>query len=225
MGDLRTSAIWIQEGTVFGFFQTFNPGPTHLIDMRESESEFRKQLRAVLDLRAAMDRAVANEDPASRSRQLAALFRSGNRIARPSALQKLERGGDAEKLALVDLLSDDSLLDWHQEIVAALIGMRVIEAPFAELILNETAYWSATCPAMKPGWWNDMRWPEVNKARSHYTRAYALLKAVRELNLTAALPEANDLMNRFTAVWATCPSPDPRRESNQITDELKHLQK
>src|SRR5689334_16176334 len=31
MGDLQTSAIWIQDGRVYGFFQTMNPGPTHLV--------------------------------------------------------------------------------------------------------------------------------------------------------------------------------------------------
>ena len=72
-----------------------NPGPTHLEPAGVSEAELRRQIDAVLQLRAAMDRAVATTDPVERSGRFATLFRSGNTIARHSALQKLERNDEA----------------------------------------------------------------------------------------------------------------------------------
>jgi len=93
IGDLRTSAVWIQDGVTYGFLQTMNPGPTHLTALLVSEAELRKSIQSVLRLRDAMDRAVANPDPVLRGRQLAALARSGNEFARMSAFQKLELGG------------------------------------------------------------------------------------------------------------------------------------
>ena len=217
MGDLRTSAIWIQDGVTYGFYQTMNPGPTHLEPTRVSEAELRRQIDAVLELRGAMDRAVATTGPVERSERLAALFRSGNTFARNSALQKLEHGGTAETAALLDLLADQSLLGWHQDILGVLAARRVADARFIGFLSEETAYWSATCRTLSPGWWSNIRWPDVQTPRNHYTRSYALLKAIEESNMTAALPAVKD----FAAGFAACPPLDQREETNQIQDELK----
>lgn len=218
MGDLQTSAIWIQDGSLYGFLQTMNPGPTHLVMMQESEVELRKQIQAVIQLRDAMDRAVVTSDPVERSRQLTALFRSGNVFARASSLQKLERGGEAGTAALLDLLTDQSLLGWHQDILGALVEQHVSDDRFGKFLSEETDYWSTACRTLRPGWWNDMtRWPEVEILRNHYTRSYALLRAIYELNLTAALP----VVKEFDAVWAACPPLEPLEKTNQIKDELK----
>ena len=217
VGDLRTSAIWIQDGSLYGFFQTINPGPTHLVIMPESEAELRKQIHAVMQLRDAMDRAIATTDPVERSRQLAALFHSESGFARASALQKLERGGEAGTSALLDLLTDQSLLGWHQDIIGALIEKRVSDARFGKFLSEETEYWSTACRTLRPGWWNNMTWPEVQIPRNHYTRSYSLLRAIYELNQTAALPVVKD----FEAAWAKCPPPETREETNQVKDELR----
>ena len=218
MGDLQTSAIWIQDGRLYEFLQTMNPGPTHLVMMQKSEEELRKQIQAVMQLRDAMDRAVATSDAVERSRQLAALFRSGNVFARASSLQKLERGGEAGTAALLDLLTDQSLLGWHQDILGALVEQHVSDDRFGKFLSEETDYWSTACRTLRPGWWNDMtRWPEVEVPRNHYTRSYALLRAIYELNLTAALP----VVKEFDAVWAACPPLEPLEKTNQIKDELK----
>jgi len=218
MGDLQTSAIWIQDGSLYGFFQTMNPGPTHLVRMQESEVELRKQIQAVMQLRDAMDRAVVTSDPVERSRQLTALFRSGNVFARASSLQKLERGGEAGTAALLDLLTDRSLLGWHQDILGALVEQHVSDDRFGKFLSEETDYWSTACRTLRPGWWNDMtRWPEVEIPRNHYTRSYALLRSIYELNLTAALP----VVKEFDAVWAACPPLEPGEKTNQVKDELK----
>lgn len=218
MGDLQTSAIWIQDGSLYGFFQTINPGPTRLVRMQESEADLRKQIQAVMQLRDAMDRAVVTADPVDRSRRLTALFRSGNVFARASSLQKLERGGEAGTAALLDLLTDQSLLGWHQDILGALVEHRVSDDRFGKFLSEETDYWSTACRMLRPGWWNDMtRWPEVEIPRNHYTRSYALLRAIYRLNLTSALP----VVKEFDAVWAACPPLEPGEKTNQVKDELK----
>ena len=129
-----------------------------------------------------------------------------------SALQKLERGDTAESNVLLDLLSDPSLLGRHQEIVHALTGKTLAEVRFGEFLAEETTYWAQACRSLKTGWWNDMRYPDVELARSHYTRAYALLEAIHESNISAAMPSVRD----FAAVWSRCPSLEAREETNQI---------
>jgi hypothetical protein len=218
MGDLQTSAIWIQDGSLYGFLQTMNPGPTHLVMMQESEAQLRKQIQAVMQLRDAMDRAVVTSDPVERSRQLTALFRSGNVFARASSLQKLARGGEAGTAALLELLTDQSLLGWHQDILGALVEQHVLDDRFGKFLSEEADYWSTACRMLRPGWWTDMtRWPEVEIPRHHYTRSYALLRAIYALNVTAALP----VLKEFDAVWAACPPLEPLEKTNQVKDELK----
>jgi hypothetical protein len=87
-----------------------NPGPTRLAKLLMFQAELRKSIQSVLQLRSAMDRAVANPDPVERGGEFSALVRSGNVFARMSALQKLERGGASETNVLIDLLSDQSLV-------------------------------------------------------------------------------------------------------------------
>jgi hypothetical protein len=219
MGDLRTSAVWIQDGVTYGFLQTINPGPTHLTMLRMSEAELRRSIQSVLLLRGAMDQAVANANPVERSRQLAALVRSRNEIARMSAMEKLKRGGAAEANVLLDLLSDQNLLGWHQDFVGALVGMRVANVRFAQLLSEETTYWSKACRTLNPGWWNGASYSDVETTRNHYTRAYALLEAIHELSLSEATPAARD----FAAVWSTCPPLEEREKTNQISEALKSL--
>jgi hypothetical protein len=212
-GDLRSCAVSIQDGVTYGFRNAIMPGPTQLSILRMSETELRNSIRSVLQLRDVMDRAVANTDSVGRSLQLAALVRSGNSIARMSALRKLDGGGAAETNVLLDLLSDQSLLGWHQDIIGELAGNPVAENRFAGFLSEETAYWSRTCRGLKPGWWGITGSPEIEMAKSHYTRAYALLEAIRKSNIPPAMPVVQD----FAAVWRAC----PREKTDQIAETLK----
>ena len=184
-----------------------------------SETELRVLIQDVLRIRAAMDLAVANPDPVVRSRQLAALVRSGNGFARLSAIQKLEGGGAPETNVLFGLLSDRSLLGWHPDMIGALVRKHAADVRFAGFLAEETAYWSRSCRIFKPGWWNTVPDPDAEGARNHYTRAYALLEAIRDLNLSEAAPAVRD----FAAVWSKCPPLEKHEKTNQITEVLKSL--
>jgi hypothetical protein len=222
-GGLLTSAVWIQDGELFAYLQTGNPGPTHLVAYKESEEEVRSQVSAVLRLRAAMDRAAAISDPVERSRRLVGLVRSGSlpgaRFARASALQKLAAGGEVEADALLGLLSDESLLGWHQEIIQALAGKPVAEFQFNNFLMEETTFWSKACTTLGSGWWNNTSNPEVELLRDHFTRALSLLKAVGMRKLSGPIPE----IRRFAGVWSQCSAAGGRDEKDQIAEDLNLL--
>jgi hypothetical protein len=200
----------------------FNRGVASiLVGYEESEDAVRSQVSAILRLRAATDRTAAISDPVERSRQLAALVRSGNEpggtFARASALRKLAEGrAQAEVNALLDLLSDESLLGWHQDVVQALAGKPVADFQFDKLLKEETKYWSKACRTLKSSWWNDMSNPEVELSRTHYTRARALLEAIRTRKLSEPIPEIRE----FAVIWSGCSAPGNRGEKDQIADEL-----
>ena len=222
-GDFLTSAIWIQDGKLYDYVQTMNPGPTHLVVYRESEASVRNQIAAILKLRAAIDRATLTSDPVERSRQLVALVRSGNvaggTFARLSGLRKLAAGGESETNALLGLLSDESLLGWHQDIIQALVGKPMAESRFGEFLSQETEYWSNTCGPLKPGWWNEINNPSNELWRNHYTRAYALLEAIQAQKLS----EPTLQIRRFAVVWSRCPALEGRGEKDQMAEQLNLL--
>ena len=202
-----------------GFDNSVRGSGSNLTMLRMSETELRRSIQSVLLLRGAMDQAVANAGPVERSRQLAVLVHSKNEIARMSAIEKLKRGGAAEAIVLLDLLSDQDLLGWHQDFVDALVGMRLADVRFAQFLGEETSYWSKVCHTLNPGWWNGAPYPDVETTRNHYTRAYALLKAIHELSLSEATPTVRD----FAVVWSTCPPLEEGEKTNQIAEALKLL--
>lgn len=222
-GGFLTSAVWIQDAKVYAYLQTRNPGPTHLATYPVSEEKFRSRVSVVLSLRAAMDRAVATVDPVERTRQLVALMHSehltGGSFARASALRKLAAGGDVETNALLGLLSDETLLRWHYDIIQALAGKPLLPAQFTKFLTEETMYWSEACRSLKSGWWNDVINPKTEFLRNHYTRAYALLWAIRRSKLSGPVPEIEE----FAIVWDRCPALDADREKDQIIQELRQV--
>jgi hypothetical protein len=222
-GGFLTSAVWIQGGKLYAYSQTMNPGPTHLVGYKDREEVVRSQIAAVLKLRAAMDRAAATSDAVERSRQLVTLVRSGNVLggifARLSGLSKLAAGGGAEANALLALLSDESLLGWHQDIIRALVGKPMADSRFGGFLNQETEYWSKVCNSLKSGWWNDIGDPANELWRDHYTRAYALLDAIRARKLSEPTPE----IRRFAVVWSQCPALEGRGEKDQMAEELNLL--
>ena len=215
-GDFRVSAVWIQDGVAYGFLQTMNPGPTHLTELGMNEAQLRESVDSVLQIRGAMDHAVANADPVERSRELAALVRSEKPIVKMSAIERLKRGGAAEAHVLVGLVSDESLLGWHQDFVGALVAMHAAGVPFAQFLNEETNYWFHVCGTLSPGWWNRPPYSDFEIAKNHYTRAHALLMGIHELAVSEAKPAVRD----FASAWSTCPPAGEREEKDQITAAL-----
>jgi hypothetical protein len=58
-GDMRFSAAWLRNGEVFAFFPMSNPGTSELHALDVIEQEFRRQIAKGVQLRGALDQAVA----------------------------------------------------------------------------------------------------------------------------------------------------------------------
>jgi hypothetical protein len=219
-GDLRTSTVWMQDGLMYGFVQTINPGPTHLVRLRQNEGELRAEINVVLRERDAMDRATATIDPMLRSQQLAALVRSSNITTQLSALGKLGSEGREGAEVLFELLSNDSLLGLHSSIISVMAKTGYGGTHFASLLKEETLYWLSACATLKLGWWNDVsHYDEIQRPRNHYGRAYALLTATQVSGSADLMPAVKE----FAAIWVSCPAIGSPKEDDQIMVELTNL--
>lgn len=220
-GDLRTSAVWLQDGVTYAFSQTVNPGPSHLIALRSTEEKVHEDIRAVLRLRDSLDEALVSPDPTDRAKKLAVLVRSSHHVARSSALRHLEGGGTAAADALQELLSEHSLLPRHAEIVNALLKTGAQDLHLGQILQQETQYWTQACRSLQPHWFDRARFPELEAPRSHYGRVLAALVGIRQPNLNQDLPAVRE----FAAVWSTCPPMDENEplESSQVSHECDPL--
>jgi hypothetical protein len=213
--NFLTSAIWLQDGAAYGFVQNVNPGPSHLVELRSSEDKIRDEIHTVLLLRDALDRALANPDPVTRCKELAALVQPKWRSARFSALKHLEGGGTAAAAALFDLLADPTLLEVHSGILDALVKTRPQDLDLGPMLEAENRYWIRTCSTLQPGWWNSSAIQGDETPRSHYGRVYATLRAIRALHLEKNLPQVRD----FAVIWNECPT----LEKDQVSEECDLL--
>jgi hypothetical protein len=219
-GGFLTSAVWLQDGAAFAFVQTMNPGPTHLVDLMWTEGKIREQIHTVLLLRDALDRALANPDPETRSKQLADLVRADRTFAQSSALRHLESGGTAATAALLDLLADQTLLGQHSAILEALVKSNPRDLDLGPMLRQETRYWTRACRTLQTGWWNSTAIQVDDTPRSHYTRVYAILRGIQQLHLTKNVPQVRE----FAEAWRTCPPMDKTdRRPDQISEEIDLL--
>jgi hypothetical protein len=116
-GDMRFSAAWLRNGEVFAFFPMGNPGPSELHDLEVTEQEFRRQIAKGVQLRAALDQALASPaDSMGRALQLAALVRSDDPIVPFTALQYVKDGSAASTAVLRELSSDPKVSNQHSGI-------------------------------------------------------------------------------------------------------------
>lgn len=220
-GDQLTSTVWLEDGAAYGFRQVMNPGPSRLVHLGLNESQLREEVRRVLDQRQLLDHALGRRDATNRSAEPAALVRSNKGVPRWSALAHLSAEGAAGAKVLQELLADGKLLPWHDQVINALLKTGVPGLSFAEVMVQETQYWTPTCRLLPRGWWNQPPYGQYDIAKAHYGRAYAALIAIRQRHNNSDLRSVRD----FAAIWKTCPPIDEREslDVNQITQECKFL--
>jgi hypothetical protein len=153
-------------------------------------------------------------------RKLTTLVRTGDNIARASALRHLEDYGEAAAASLQALLLDSSLFDEHSAIVGTIVKIRPTNASFSQMMTQETLYWGKACRSLSPSWWNGIPYEQSLTPKSHYSRTYAALRAIRELKIGQDLPA----VRKFVLVWKKCPPTDENEPSkSQLSDEASLL--
>jgi hypothetical protein len=172
MGDeVKYSSAWIEAGEVYCFIQLMNPGPS-LLTKGGKESELRSQITEVIGVQTSLNNARASIDPAKRAENLKPFVQSPVYQARQAAFKELAGCGRAALPVLRELLNDDSAIEYRDDVIDTLeaAGGKAIGPDLTAVVEKETAFWKATGPSLKPGWWNGEGFESIEQVEPLRTR-------------------------------------------------------
>jgi len=215
--EMNVSVVWIEEGKTFGFVQVMNPGPSLLISLGLSEDELKNRALEIKYIEDSFLQTAAIADPANRAEALASFARHPLYLVRNATFEALKTSGKAALPVLRRMLADDSLLGVHSEVVGLLVeaGRGEVGPDLTELIEKNLAFWRATGPALKKGWWNGEgfdSWEDAVPLRDRYSEVYSAFLALRK----RPSRESEAVVAQFRDFWHSLPQLE-EIGSNQMT--------
>lgn len=204
-GQTTVAAAWVESGSVFGFQQTFNPGPSELVALGLSDREMKEAVGTIDSQQHALARALESREPELVSAAMQTLVVSASPYVRLRIISVLGDHGVAGAAAARDILRNPSLLEDHDTAVEALAAAGGADAvpPLVELLREELGFWKKAAPDLRVGWWNDLEMEQgrLSSLRAHYGRAYAALHALR----ANRSPEVATVVGAFRDLWISAP--------------------
>jgi len=115
------------------------------------------------------------------------------------ALEALGKLGEGALPTLRQLLADDALSTWHDDIIRALAaaGGAQVAPELVAIVEEELAFWTRRAPKLKEGWWNADPADERGALRDHYGKLIAALRALRPLHHAPA----REVVAKTRAIW------------------------
>ena len=204
--EMNVSVVWIETEKAFGFVQVMNPGPSLLITLGLSEELLKNRALEIKDIQDSFFLSAAIADPAKRAEALASFVHHSLHQARGAALEALQRSGKPALPVLRRMLADDSLLDIHAVLIDVLaeVGKNDVGSDLTELIEKDLAFWRATGPLLKRGWWNGKGFSsleDVVPLRDRYSEVYSALLALRR----RPYRESQTVVTQFRDFWRSLP--------------------
>jgi len=163
--EMNASVVWLEGDKSFAFHQFMNPGPSELVENGKSEAELRIRTLEVMQIRASFDHAASIAEGSRRAESLVEFTNSNIHFVRLNAFKELKKGGQHSRLALSQLLSDQSRLDVHPQVIEVLgeIGGEDLGLVLTDIVRTEMRFWKEIAPRLKVGWWKDMYEPETEQ--------------------------------------------------------------
>ena len=208
-GGMKTSVAWIEESQAYAFVQRMNPGPSLLVPLHFSEGDLKAQVSDVVQTQEALANTVATTNLSQRAEALKPFISSKHWFAQKEGFAELGKCGGAALPVLRGLLSDESLLAQHGEVIGALgqAGGTNVAAELTTLVEAETRFWKQTAPELKQGWWNGAgfqgaaEWSRVEFLRNRYVRLGAAIGVLGGLKYSGCKTAVAQLRD----VWRSCP--------------------
>ena len=121
------------------------------------------------------------------------------------------------------MLRDEARSAQHADVVRALAwaGGPAVGHELVALLREDLAFWKATAPQLRPGWWNGtgLGGPDVEQLRNRYGRTLQILYALRELRVAAG----RDAVTELRDYWRSLPQLEDQSGLNQMSQECDNV--
>lgn len=226
---INVSVLWIEEGRAFAFIQVMNPGDSILTHYHpsiysrndnepsgDSEKEIRDRVFEVMQIQDQANDAVTIRDQWMRAAALAPLASSALYYARDLAFTELQKCGKAALPVLRQMLSDQTVLRLHPEVLKSLAaaGGDEVADEITAVVREELAFWQETGPRLKNGWWNTINEPETEVLRDRYGKVLQALYCLTKLKPVGC----KEVVIEFRDFWRSLPPLGDKRGLDQMSE-------
>jgi len=185
--DFKASAVWVEAGRLYCFYQIMNPGPTALHACENNEDDFRTQVKSIAAIYSDFVRATSLEDLRLRAGKLAKFARSSLRSAQVSAIEELGKCGSLGLPQLSNLLDDPNFSNWYFLIIKAIIqaGGDSAGPVFMANLKDELSFWQVSAPRLLQS--SQPPSPLDKSIAARYSRTLSLVGGLAEIGYGTAL--------------------------------------
>ena len=215
--SINVSVLWIEGDQSFAFIQVMNPGDSILTYYPDSEKEIRDRAFEVMHLQETENAAVAIEDESRRAEALAPFALSELYYARDLAFAELQKCGKSAAPVLRRMLSDQTVLKVHSEVIKTLAaaGDDEVADEMIAIVREEFGFWKETGPRLRDGWWDDINKPETEVLRNRYSKVLEALYSLKKLKPLGC----KEVVTEFRDFWRSLPQLDDNSGLNQMSEE------
>lgn len=217
-GGAQVFAVWIEKDQAYAFQQIFNPGPTELHPLDQSEAKFKKDTLAILAAKDELRKAKAIENPLDRARTLRPMAAGSYSYERKEAFEALGGCGKPALPMLREMLRYDRYD--QSRLVHAIADAAGSDAgmEMTAILQDELTYWKSVSPTLEVGWGNADPTDRRQVLRNHYDLLDTGLRVLSKL----PYQPSRDVVVQIRDFWSSLPQ---LNELNQIVNECDQVLK
>jgi hypothetical protein len=216
---IKASVVWVEADETFAIQQLNCPGPTLLTYCDMSEDEMGARVLELARLRNSYEDALALSEPSDRAEALgvlASLVPSDLYFVRRIIFTEIQKCGEPALPTLKRMLSDQSLVVLHAEVVwsLAVAGGERVRDELTGLVREELEFWKVIGATLEEGWWSNIPQPGTYRLHDRYGRVFESLVALRKLKF----PGCKEVVTEFRDFWRSLPQLEGKGGLHQITE-------
>jgi hypothetical protein len=169
-----------------------------------------------MHLRETEETVLSIQDQSTRAQALEPFALSDLYYARDLAFAELQKCGKSALPVLRRMLSDQTILKSHSEVIKSLTaaGGDEVADELTSIVKGELEFWKDVGPRLRVGWWNDINNPETEVLRNRYSKILESLYSLRKLKT----PGCKEIVTELRDFWRSLPQLEDKSGLTQMSE-------